>query len=525
MSKIILYRIFVVSIIFSVSLSTLTVLDVKAQEENTWTGLAPMQRGRLGLGVVSINDKIYAIGGYTKTGSHIDTNEEYNPQTNTWTYKTPLPTPMGHFAIAVYQHKIYCISSENGAVEVYDPTTDSWENKTSLPSPRLYIKANVIEDKLYVLGGNTRTINVYDFQTDSWSTKGRIPVTPGECASVVLNNKIHVFSSPRIHQIYDVETNTWEEESLLLGCSYPIATVTTGIASPQRIYVFSATYSNSLSTTYYGPPPAGQSYDPKTGNWTALNSVPWGHLSGGATVIEDRIYLVGGGSPNHIGTLDARNVIDVYTPFLYGSIPQISVTSPENIIYTQTTISLKFLVNDSLVWMGYSLDDQENVTINKEDYWFSAVNIFGANLTKLSEGSHNLKVYARDMVGDEGFSQVTLSVDTKPPIITLISPQNQSYSDANVSLSVNLNEAVSDLKYSLDGFENVTFTGNVTLSSFEYGMHNVSVYAIDLAGYSSVSATIYFSVESFLNTLILTIIVIIAVIGVGIFGYFKKRRS
>ena len=524
MNKIILCRIFVVSIIFLVFLSPLTVLNVSSQEENSWTTLAPMQRGRLGLGVVSINNKIYAIGGYIAESSYIDTNEEYNPTTNTWKYKTSMPTPMGHFAIAVYQNKIYCISSENGAVEVYDPTTDSWENKTSLPSPRLYIKANVIEDKLYVLGGNTRTINVYDFQTDSWSTAERMPVTPGECASVVLNNKIHVFSSPILHQIYDLETNSWEEESLLLGCYYPIATATTGIASPQRIYVFSATYSNSLGT-YYGPPTAGQSYDPKTGNWTALNSVPWGHLSGGATVIKDRIYLVGGGSPNYIGTLDAKNVNDAFTPFQYGSIPQVSIISPENKIYAKSSIPLKFLVNDSLAWMGYSLDDQENVTINSGDYWFSAENLFGANLTQLSEGTHQLTVYGRDWVGDEGSSIVTFTADVFPPVVFVLSPENKTYSDFNILLNVEFEEQISDMKYSLDGFVNVTFTEDITLSELEVGSHNISVYATDLAGHTGVSETIYFTIESFPTTLIISAVAIIVVVGLGILLYLKKYKK
>ena len=38
--------------------------------ENSWIELAPMQQARAGSGVVAVNDKIYAIGGSTASGSY-----------------------------------------------------------------------------------------------------------------------------------------------------------------------------------------------------------------------------------------------------------------------------------------------------------------------------------------------------------------------------------------------------------------------------------------------------------------------
>ena len=78
-------RILVISIIFLLSSSPLAVLDVNAQEENTWTTLTSMQVKRVDLGVAVVNEKIYAIG--QGPNYSIDTVEEYDPQTDTWTYK------------------------------------------------------------------------------------------------------------------------------------------------------------------------------------------------------------------------------------------------------------------------------------------------------------------------------------------------------------------------------------------------------------------------------------------------------
>ena len=486
-----LSKIFTFLFVVLLSFTSIGILTVNSQQQYEWVTKTPIPTYRYAFGLATVNEKIFVIGGTASNGSTTLTNNEmYDPNTNKWETRTPIPTPRRAYAITAYQNKIYCIGGINTfANEVYDPTTDTWTTKAPLPTQynRYFFNAHTVKDKIYVIGGLTTKLAM-------WS-----------------NN------SPEVN-IYDPKTDSWEYGTQKNRITYyPVVTATTGEYAPKKIYVFG---SERLYLNFpdYNSYLVGQSYDLQTGNWTQFTPIPNGHLNGGAVVIDDIIYLVGGGMGDwFIGVqIKPRDYITRYTPFLFGSLPEISITSPENKIYSQATIPLKFLVNDSVVWMGYSLDNQENVTITREDYWFSAENIFGTNLTRLSEGTHKLTVYGRDHVGDEGSSSVTFTVDTLPPILTFLSPQNQSYTDANITLSVNLNEAVSDLKYSLDEFENVTFTGNATLSDFEYGEHNVVIYATDLAGHSSISEILYFSVEPFPTTLVLTSAVIIAIVGLGI---------
>src|SRR4030067_1458919 len=157
----------VVLILFLVFL--LEVLPLAANEatgaeasENSWVTKAPMHQARSDLGVANLNSKIYAIGGNTENGyvpnSHGNdykalgwitaTNEEYDPETDTWVFKKPMPTPRYKFAIAAYQNKIYCIGgiinwvsgqiSYTGANEVYDPATDKCKTKTFMPTATSY---------------------------------------------------------------------------------------------------------------------------------------------------------------------------------------------------------------------------------------------------------------------------------------------------------------------------------------------------------------------------------------------------
>jgi type II secretory pathway pseudopilin PulG len=103
--------------------------------ENTWTEKAPMHQARADLGVAVVNGKIYAIGGriqtyqdqYRTESKEVSTNEEYNPATNMWIEKAPMPTPSSGFATAAYQNKIYCIGG--GITDVYNVSKGSWDVK------------------------------------------------------------------------------------------------------------------------------------------------------------------------------------------------------------------------------------------------------------------------------------------------------------------------------------------------------------------------------------------------------------
>ena len=295
-----------------------------------------MQEERYSLGVIAENGKIYAMGGYTGGGPFLDTNEEYDPETNKWTTKTPMPFPMGRFGITVHNGKIYCISGENGTTYAYTPIYDTWEEKAPLPNPRYYIKANTINDKIYIVGGNTNSLDAYDPQTNTWTTMTPMPHGLGSSfygwrgATAVLDGRIHVIGGTPweySHQIYDPTTDSWKVgKPLIAGYHYSFAVATTGVNSPKRIYVFGADKSDWHLTV---PIPTGQSYDPKTVTWTLIENVPDWHIRGDGAVVDDKIYVVGGsmvmiGGGNFL----ARPYVSLYTPIGYGT-PDYTYVPPD----------------------------------------------------------------------------------------------------------------------------------------------------------------------------------------------------
>jgi hypothetical protein len=80
--------------------------------------------------------------------------------------------------------------------------------------------------------------------------------------------------------------------------------------------------------------------------------------------------------------------------------------------------------------------------------------------------------------------------------------------------------------YSLDGRDNVTITGNTTLSGLSNGLHNVTVYARDEFENTGASETISFSIDvPFPATLVITSAAAVAIVGLVLLVYFKKRKS
>jgi len=84
--------------------------------------------------------------------------------------------------------------------------------------------------------------------------------------------------------------------------------------------------------------------------------------------------------------------------------------------------------------------------------------------------------------------------DTTSPTISIVSPENKTYTANIVSLIFTVDELTDWMGYSLDGQDNVTVIGNTTLTGLLDGSHYVVVYANDTAGNMGASSTVYLTV-------------------------------
>jgi N-acetylneuraminic acid mutarotase len=394
-----------------------------AVSADSWTTKASPPEG--GQCAAAINGEIYVMSSYGKYNATLGAwnysayNYMYNPINDSWTARTPMPTPRVWYTIVAYQNKIYVmggnrLTSSNGAEtqassvnEVYDPSTDSWSTKASMPVGTLEAVANVLDGKIYVISGRTAdeaytTTNIteiYDPINDSWSYGEAIPYPVVGYASAVVDNRIYVIggqdeylSSMNVvfNQVYNPETNSWSQ-----GASIPEPTwqatagATTGVAAPKRIYIFggAAGFGEGSNQNY--------AYDSASDSWVAAAPLPIALSSPAVAVLNDVFYVIGGGG--------SQSTYE-YLPLGYVSAPPVPcISSPENITYSVSSVLLTFTINKDTSWLGYSLDGKDNVTIAGN-----------TTLTELANGEHNVIVYAQDNAGNIGASEPIQFTIAKP---------------------------------------------------------------------------------------------------------------
>ena len=90
--------------------------------------------------------------------------------------------------------------------------------------------------------------------------------------------------------------------------------------------------------------------------------------------------------------------------------PRITVVSPGNTVYNESSIQLVFSICEPASSMSFSLDGQENFAIAGN-----------TTLGELPNGSHNLTVYVTDQSGNTGFSEtIYFTVDVPEPFPTTL---------------------------------------------------------------------------------------------------------
>jgi hypothetical protein len=142
-------------------------------------------------------------------------------------------------------------------------------------------------------------------------------------------------------------------------------------------------------------------------------------------------------------------------------------------------------------------------------------------------GTSELSLFDNNYVSEKsGWSEIqTLTIPDTTPSVTLLSPQNETFSTSDVPLNFSVDKYAFQLEYSLDGGENATVAGNATLTGLIYGYHNVTVYAIDKLGNIGASETTFFTIaEPFPTTLVVASVITVSVAVIVLLVYFKKRK-
>jgi N-acetylneuraminic acid mutarotase len=160
---------------------------------DTWTTKAPMPTGRDTASAGVVNGILYVVGGSPGGTRFLRTVEAYDPRTDTWATKAPMPTARTGAAAGVVNGILYVVGGGMvdeqlqwhilPTVEAYDPKTDTWTTKAPLPVAAGGLAVSVVNGRLYAMGGGlsplgpvpTAGVYVYDVSRNVWSAVGPMP--------------------------------------------------------------------------------------------------------------------------------------------------------------------------------------------------------------------------------------------------------------------------------------------------------------------------------------------------------------
>jgi N-acetylneuraminic acid mutarotase len=202
---------------------------------DTWEAKAPMPTSRQWLTANVVDDEIYLIGGLafgpapawqaaltndplTKlvTYSSSSLNEVYDPVTDSWSEKSPIPYAVDSYASAVVDNKIYVIGGRIGGdvvgfVQVYDPQTDEWSQAASVPVPVEAAAAGVMTisnvKAVCIVGGSTTfagcdatNLNqIYFPENNTWTTGSPMTTSITSLSVAVADDKLYAIGGFGYH--------------------------------------------------------------------------------------------------------------------------------------------------------------------------------------------------------------------------------------------------------------------------------------------------------------------------------------
>jgi DNA-binding CsgD family transcriptional regulator/N-acetylneuraminic acid mutarotase len=272
-----------------------------------WVSHEAMPTKRAGLGVVALNDKIFAMGGVRGNNQATRSVEIYDPITNSWSEGAAKPTATANISGVVVGDKIYVpggCTNEGKAVavlEIYDPEADNWDKGQPLPKARCAYGLVVVQDKLYLFGGWNgqafeATVFNYSPKTDKWEImKSTMPQPKGYVGATVLEGIIYVAGGydgrDEFNQTYVFEPDTgqWLEKAPMQEKRGGLGL----IAAANSLYAVGGGWNHALTTS--------EKYDPASNTWSSFEtpfSAQWRNL--GLTLIDTQLYAMGGwnGSEN-----------------------------------------------------------------------------------------------------------------------------------------------------------------------------------------------------------------------------------
>lgn len=279
-------------------------------EVTRWSATAALPAARNRLAVVTVENKVYAIGGETNDGV-TDEVLIYDPASNGWLPGPRKPTPVANVSAAYLDGRIYVPggSTETGGVtnvlEVYDVRAGAWEAAPQLPGPVAGYALAAAGGKLYLFGGwdGTRYRSetyIYDPAAEAWREGVALPTPRAFAAAASLDKRVYVVGGfdgqAELSEVLAYDTSVDSAADPPWSLRSPLTQARGGHAMTvvgSRLYVIGGGWKTSLAYS--------EQYDTRLDAWSKFGTPivgQWRNLGLAAT--GGKLFAVGGWSGTYL---------------------------------------------------------------------------------------------------------------------------------------------------------------------------------------------------------------------------------
>ncbi len=290
-------------------------LAAQAAPEPEWGKRAALIESNSEMAVAHLDGKIYIVGGYPSTRISVDTVQVYDINSDSWHLTTPYPTTINHASAVGLDGVLYVVGGQTNAggrneesrytsaVYAYDPKTEKWTARAPMPTARSAMAHDVIDGKIFVAGGRPprgHDFAVYDPKADKWTSLPNLPTARNHMTAAAIGGKLY-FAGGRFGggffseitaavEMYDPKTNKWTAKRPMSEARSGL----NGIAVNGCFHTFGGEHPTARPSGVF---PHHEVYDPKTDRWTRLPDMPIPvHGVTGLVYVNGWIHLPGGGT-------------------------------------------------------------------------------------------------------------------------------------------------------------------------------------------------------------------------------------
>ncbi|MBD3320820.1 MAG: hypothetical protein GF350_06980, partial [Chitinivibrionales bacterium] len=263
-----------------------------------------------------INDTLYCAGGENETGA-LDDLIRYNPATDSWTPRAPIPEPRKGAGIVATDSTIWYFAGLKTniwftSIYRYSTKDNTWNIVSYNWLSGNSMATTAISDSIYCLGGEKYPVGICDslfsFSTGITSIERKKSMSRPRTGHSTIAYMSHLYAfggwdgTEILNSVesYSLANDEWSDKSPM----------------PHARMSFCCVHLNGVLYAAGGKGNAGildvnEAYDPSEDRWSRQSPIPTARQGAASAVFNNRIYVIGGETDQGIS-----GAVEVYDPLL-----------------------------------------------------------------------------------------------------------------------------------------------------------------------------------------------------------------